>query len=77
MYINIDVKNLFNLPLNDFFCGFLHQVFELGMSLLNVQNLLIMNHCHGAPVAQLVEYRAVTQEVVSSTPAGPSLRVLK
>ena len=30
-----------------------------------------------APVAQLVEHRAATQEVVSSTPAGPTLRVLK
>ena len=30
-----------------------------------------------APVAQLVEHRAVTREVVSSTPAGPTLRVLK
>ena len=29
------------------------------------------------PVAQLVEHRAVTREVVSSTPAGPTLRVLK
>ena len=28
-------------------------------------------------VAQLVEPRAVTQEVVSLTPAGPTLRVLK
>ena len=28
-------------------------------------------------VAQLVEPWAVTQEVVSSTPAGPTLRVLK
>ena len=32
---------------------------------------------HRAPVAQLVEHRAVTQEVVSSTPAGPTLRVFK
>ena len=32
---------------------------------------------HRAPVAQLVEHRAVTREVVSSTPAGPTLRVLK
>ena len=32
---------------------------------------------HRAPVAQLVERRAVTREVVSSTLAGPSLRVLK
>ena len=32
---------------------------------------------HRAPVAQLVEYRAVVREVVSSTPAGPTLRVLK
>ena len=30
-----------------------------------------------APVAQLVEHQAVTREVVSSTLAGPSLRVLK
>ena len=30
-----------------------------------------------APVAQLVEHRAVTREVVSSTPAGPTLRVFK
>ena len=28
-------------------------------------------------VAQLVEHRAVTREVVSSTPAGPTLMVLK
>ena len=39
--------------------------------------------CHGgyhtfcAPVAQLVEHRNVMQEVVSSTLAGPTLRVLK
>ena len=30
-----------------------------------------------APIAQLVEHRVVTQEVASSTPAGPTLRVLK
>ena len=30
-----------------------------------------------APVAQLIEHRVVTREVVSSTPAGPTLRVLK
>ena len=30
-----------------------------------------------APVAQLVEHRVVTREVVSSTPAGPTLRVLQ
>ena len=30
-----------------------------------------------APVDQLVEHRAVTREVVSSTPAGPTLRVFK
>ena len=29
------------------------------------------------PVAQLVEHRAVTLEVVSSSPAGPTLRVFK
>ena len=32
---------------------------------------------HRAPVAQLVEYRAAMREVVSSTPAGPTLRVFK
>ena len=30
-----------------------------------------------SPVAQLIEHRVVTREVVSSTPAGPTLRVLK
>ena len=30
-----------------------------------------------APVAQLVEHRAAMREVVSSTPAGPTLRVFK
>ena len=30
-----------------------------------------------APVAQLVEHWAVMREVVSSTPAGPTPRVLK
>ena len=36
---------------------------------------LDLNHPHinRAPVAQLVEHRAVTREVVSSTPAGPTL----
>ena len=41
--------------------------------------LINMNagHPDRAPVAQLVEHRAVTREVVSSTPAGPTLRVFK
>ena len=30
-----------------------------------------------APVAQLAEHRAAMWEVMSSTPAGPTLRVLK
>ena len=30
-----------------------------------------------APMAQLVERRVVTREVVTSTPAGPTLMVLK
>ena len=45
---------------------------ERGMLQLNLASLWV-----SAPVAQSVEYRAVTREVVSSTPAGPSLRVLK
>ena len=32
---------------------------------------------HHTTVAQLVEHRAVMREVVSSTPAGPTLRVIK
>ena len=36
-----------------------------------------LNMGYRALVAQLVEHRAVTREVVSSTPTGPSLRVLK
>ena len=32
---------------------------------------------HRAPVAQLVEHRAVTWEVVSSTPAGTNTQGLK
>ena len=32
---------------------------------------------HRAPVAQLVEHRVVTREVVSSSPAGPTLRGFK
>ena len=43
-----------------------------GGALFNQQS-----HSNRAPMAQLVEYRAVMREVVSSTPAGPSLRVLK
>ena len=36
--------------------------------------LVVLSKC--APVAQLVEHRAAMREVVSSTPAGPTLRVL-
>ena len=35
------------------------------------------NRANRAPVSQLVEHRAVTREVVSSTPAGTTLRVFK
>ena len=31
----------------------------------------------GVPVAQLVEHWVIMREVVSSTPGGPTLRVLK
>ena len=36
-----------------------------------------IKHGFHAPVAQLVENQVVMQEVVSLTPAGPTLRVLK
>ena len=38
---------------------------------------LVLDHSFIMEVAQLVEQRAVTQDIVSSTPAGPTLRVLK
>ena len=38
---------------------------------------ILGNAVRDPPVAQLVEHRAVTREVVSSTPAGPTLRVFK
>ena len=38
---------------------------------------LFISFIHRAPVAQLVENRAAMREVVSSTPTGPTLRVLK
>ena len=40
-------------------------------------NTFLSAKFHRAPLAQLVEQRAVTREVVSSTPAGPTLRVFK
>ena len=38
---------------------------------------LVRSGSNPALVAQLVEHRAVTREVVSSSPAGPTLRVFK
>ena len=35
-----------------------------------------LNHDR-TPVAQLVKHRVIMREAVSSTPAGPTLRVLK
>ena len=53
--------------------------YETGYSQLGAMRLVgyLLSHIQCAPVAQLVEHRAVTREVVSSTPAGPTLRVLK
>ena len=42
-----------------------------------IKKSLINTLAHRAPVAQLIERRAVMREVMSSTLAGPSLRVLK
>ena len=45
---------------------------------LNLPRFCAIVHVfHRTRVAQLVEHRAVMWEVVSSTPAGPTLRVLK
>ena len=54
-----------------------HVYFSLSVSLhASLYNILKVQY-HSAPVAQLVEHRAVMREVVSSTPAGKRLRVLK
>ena len=37
--------------------------------------LLLLFRCNRTPVAQLVGHRAVTREALSSTSAGPTLRV--
>ena len=42
-----------------------------------VQAWIFQVFSHRAPVAQLVEHRVVMHEVMSSTLAGPTLRVLK
>ena len=39
--------------------------------------VITAHELYRAPVAQSVEHRAAMREVVSSTPAGPTLRVLK
>ena len=44
---------------------------------VNHVEFLYKKRPHRAPVAQLVEHRAVMREVVSSTLAEPTLRVLK
>ena len=54
---------------------------RFGIIEFEILSLIGMQHVKGqidcALVAQLVEHHAVTQKVMSSTPAGPSLRVLK
>ena len=47
---------------------------EFGSAPAQLMNILFL---HRSPVVHLVEHRAVTREVVSSTPARPTLRVLK
>ena len=42
-----------------------------------IDGIFTSHHFYRAPVAQLIEHRSVTREVVSSTPVGPTLRVLK
>lgn len=57
--------------------------FRLASNVLNEEHLIISHktnskfHIKKIPVAQLVEHPAVTREVVSSSPVGPILRVLK
>ena len=49
---------------------FLHKICAYSVS-------LALDHSFIMEVAQFVEQQAVTQEIVSSTLAGPTLRVLK
>ena len=55
--------------------------FSEGSTLSKTLRRLKREHFAGticrAPVAQSVEHRTAIREVVSSTPAGPTLRVLK
>ena len=55
-------------------------VFEinfLNKNLAREHHIVCKKFENRAPVAQLIERRAVMREVMSSTLAGPSLRVLK
>ena len=43
----------------------------------NLNKILIQNRIYKRTGGSVVEHRAVTREVMSSTPTGPTLRVLK
>ena len=43
----------------------------------HIEPTFLISNYYREPVAHLVENRAAMREVASSTPAGPSLRVLK
>ena len=49
---------------------------EVSQVYITLQSAVLYVHVY-APVAQLVDHGAVMQELVSSTPDGPTLRVLK
>ena len=51
--------------------------FNMEMTKLNGSTRKLNGSFYRTPVAQLVVHRAVMEEVESSTPAGPTLRVLK
>ena len=67
-----EVRKLLKRPNANKFCGIDKIPTRLLKETADTSAIL-----HRAPVAQLVEHRAVMREVVSSTPAGPTLRVLK
>ena len=50
---------------------------QRSLNMLQQMCVLYSTGVERAPIAQLVEQRVVMREVVSSTPAGPTLRVLK
>ena len=73
----VSVLNLFIIKLRHVLCHRRHFFFSREEAGSFPCERALQEQRNRAPVAQLVEHRAVTREVVSSTPAGPTLGVFK